>query len=160
MKKVILFICIFIFIVSTPKALELPVDITAQSAILINSTDGKIVYTKNADQRQILASLTKIMTAYAVINNVENLNTRVTITEQDVANLAGFTCIGLEPGMVVTFKDLLYSLMLVSAADAAQALAYHTSGNPQNFVELMNQEAKRLDLKNTTFMDSFGGDMA
>ncbi len=158
MKKVILFICLFIFIVSTPKALELPVDITAQSAILINSTDGKIVYTKNADQRQILASLTKIMTAYAVINNVENLNTRVTITEQDVANLEGFTCIGLEPGMVVTFKDLLYSLMLVSAADAAQALAYHTSGNPKNFVELMNQEARKLDLKNTTFMDSFGGD--
>ena len=158
MKKIIFSICIFLFLLSTSKALELPVDVTAQSAILINTTDDKIVYTKNADQRQILASLTKIMTAYAVIDNVENLNTKVTITEQDVADLAGFTCLGLEPGMVVTFKDLLYSLMLVSAADAAQALAYHTSGSPKAFVELMNQEAVKLDLKNTKFMDSYGGD--
>lgn len=158
MKKVLFFICLFIIIFSTPKALELPVDITAESAILINTTNDKIVYTKNADQREILASLTKIMTAYAVINNVENLNARITVTEQDIANLEGFTCVGLEAGMVVTFKDLLYGLMLVSGADAAQTLAYHTSGNPEKFVELMNQEAQNLDLKNTKFMDSYGGD--
>ena len=158
MKKVIFTICLFIAIFSTPKALELPVEITAESAILINTTDDKIVYTKNADNREILASLTKIMTAYAVIDNVENLNARVTITEQDVANLEGFTCVGLEVGMVVTFKDLLYGLMLVSGADAAQALAYHTSGSTEKFVELMNQEAVKLDLKNTKFMDSYGGD--
>ena len=158
MKRILIIIFLFFFLLSTPKALELPVDITAESAILINTTDDKIVYTKNADQREILASLTKIMTAYAVINNVENLNTRVTITEQDVADLAGFTCVGLEAGMVVTFKDLLYGLMLVSGADAAQALAYHTSGSPKAFVELMNEEAAKLDLKNTKFMDSFGGD--
>ena len=106
MKKILITIILFFFLLLTPKALELPVEITAESAILINTTDDKIVYTKNADQREILASLTKIMTAYAVINNVENLNTRITITEQDIAGLEGFTCVGLEAGMVVTFKDL------------------------------------------------------
>ena len=158
MKKILISIFLFFFLLTTPNALELPVEITAESAILINMTDDRIVYTKNADQREILASLTKIMTAYAVIDNVENLNTRITITEQDIANLSGFTCVGLEAGMVVTFKDLLYGLMLVSGADAAQALAYHTSGSPKQFVELMNQEAQKLDLKNTKFMDSYGGD--
>ena len=158
MKKILITIILFFFLLLTPKALELPVEITAESAILINTTDDKIVYTKNADQREILASLTKIMTAYAVINNVENLNTRITITEQDIAGLEGFTCVGLEAGMVVTFKDLLYGLMLVSGADAAQALAIHTSGSTEEFVKLMNKEAENLDLKNTKFMDSYGGD--
>ncbi len=158
MKRMLFIILLCNLFILPVKALELPVDISAESAILINTTDEKIVYTKNADKKQILASFTKLMTAYTVVKNVENLDAKVTITEQDIANLYGFTCVGLEVDMVVTIKDLLYGLILVSGADAAQALAYHTSGSPEAFVELMNQEAKNLDLKNSYFADTYGGD--
>ena len=156
MKKVLLTLLLFILI---PKiyALEFPVDITAESAILINLDERVTLYEKNPDKKQILASLTKMMTAYTVIENVEDLNARVTITEEDIQGLEGFTCVGLQVEDVVTYKDLLYGLMLVSGADAAQALAIHISGNTETFVELMNKEAQKLDLRNSHFADTFGG---
>ncbi len=159
MKKFIFIILTMIFI-PTINALPFPVDITADSAMLINVDDKVVVYEKNPDKKQIIASLTKIMTAYTVINNVEDLNAPITITEEDIANLEGFTIIGLKPEDVVTYKDLLYGLLLQSGADAAQALAYHTSGDPKTFVELMNKEAKKIDLRNSNFADSYGGDDA
>ena len=156
MKKII-FILLIVLFIPIVNALPLPVDVTADSAFVINLDDRVDMYEKNPDKKQILASLTKIMTAYTVIHNVEDLSQTVVITEEDIANLEGFTIIGFEVGEVVTIRDLLYGMMLVSAADAAQALAYHTSGSPASFVELMNKEAKRLDLRNSVFADTFGG---
>ena len=155
MKKV-LFLFLVLFL-SPVLALELPVDITAESAIVINNTDDLVVYTKNADDKKILASLTKIMTAYTVIDKVENLNTVVEITEEDIHGLEGFTCIGLEAGMIVNYRELLYGLILQSGADAAKALGNHIAGSNEKFVELMNEEAEKLDLRNTRFADTFGG---
>ena len=59
------------------KALPLPIDVTADSVLLMNLDTSQIIYTKNPDKKQILASLTKVMTAYTVIQNVENLNKKV-----------------------------------------------------------------------------------
>ncbi len=155
MKRLLLLL--IIILISPVLALELPVDITAKSAIVINTDNDLVVYTKNADEKMILASLTKIMTAYTAINKVENLNTIVEIKEEDLLGLEGFTCIGLEAGMIVNYRDLLYGLLLQSGADAAQALANHIAGNNENFVKLMNEEAALLDLRNSTFADTFGG---
>ena len=94
-KKLIL-IFFFLFIpLNVTKALALPVEVTADSVALINADTGDFIYGKNEDKVEIMASLTKLMTAYAVINNVNDLNTKVTITEADIANLAGFTCAGI-----------------------------------------------------------------
>lgn len=155
MKRIMLLF--LIFFISPIYALNLPVDITSKGAIVINKDRDIVMYTKNADDKMILASLTKIMSAYTVIKNVENLNTVVVITEEDLKDLVGFTCIGLEKDNVVTYRDLLYGMMLQSGADAAQALANHISGSNEEFVKLMNKEAMELDLRNTVFADSFGG---
>ena len=155
MKKIM--ILLLIFFISPIYALNLPVDITSKGAIVINKDRNIVMYTKNADDKMILASLTKIMSAYVVIKNVENLNTVVVITEEDLKDLVGFTCIGLEKDNVVTYRDLLYGMMLQSGADAAQALANHISGSNEEFVKLMNKEAEELDLRNTVFADSYGG---
>lgn len=158
MKKFIFIIMTFIIFLSFPKALQMPVDITAENAILINLDKNEVIYEKNPDDPVILASLTKIMTAYTVLNNVENLDKKVTITEEDIANLYGFTCAGLEVDDKVSYRDLLYGMMLVSGADASQALALHVSGSLESFNELMNNEASKVGLRHSHFADSYGGD--
>ncbi len=159
MKK-ILFLLIIFFSFSTVKALPLPVDITSKSAVLINMDNDQIVYEKEPDKEQILASLTKIMTAYTAIQHIDNLNSKVTITEKDLSRLEGFTCAGLEEGDVVTYLDLLYAMMLPSGADASQALALHIAGSNEEFVKLMNEEAYKVGMYHSHFADSYGGDDA
>lgn len=159
MKKLFIFILLLIFpILNYVNAREIPLELTADSYIIIDMTEDEVIYEKNADKVEILASLTKMMTAYTAIDHVENLNKKVTITENDLKNLYGFTQAGLEEGDKVTYMDLLYAMMLPSGADGAQALALHISGSNSKFVKLMNEEAKKLGLTNTHFADSYGGD--
>lgn len=157
MKKILSIFILFFISITSIKALELPVEITGQSAIVYNLDSNQIVYEKNPDTIYTIASLTKIMNAYTAINNVDDLNKKVTITYNDVYNLWGYTVSGLEEGDVVTYKDLLYAMILPSGADASQALAYHISGSPEKYVELMNKEAQKLGLRNATFKDTYGG---
>lgn len=158
MKKMIFILFFFLAFLPIPKALSLPVDVTAENVILVNLDKDEVIYEKNPDDPVILASLTKIMTAYTVIKNVDNLDRKVTITEKDISNLYGFTCAGLEVGDQVTYRDLLYAMMLISGADASQALAIHVSGDVESFNELMNKEASELGLRHSNFADSYGGD--
>ncbi len=161
MKKITYTLLIFILSLTTTKALPLPsaIDnlVTADSVILVNTDTNEVVYEKNPDKQQIMASLTKIMTAYTVIEKIPDLNKKITIREEDIAALWGFTCIGLEVGDEVTYMDLLYGTLLHSGADASQALALHTSKTLEEFNDLMNKEAKKLGLRHSNFMDSFGG---
>ena len=158
LKKLMILFFFLLIPFHLTKALPLPVEVTADSAALINADTGELIYGKNEDKVEIMASLTKLMTAYAVINNVSDLNTKVTITEADIANLAGFTCAGIKVGDRVSYTDLLYALILLSAADAAQSLAYHTSGSLTAFRNLMTEEAGKLGLTKSHFEDSYGGD--
>lgn len=158
MKKLSFILVIFFLFMSLPKAIPLPVDVTADSVFLFNLDTNEVVYTKNPDKEEILASLTKIMTVYTAIQNVDNLNKKITITEKDLENLYGFTLAGLEVDDVVTYRDLLYAAILISGADASKALALHISGSEEKFVELMNEEARKLGLRHTHFADSYGGD--
>ncbi|HIS17422.1 MAG TPA: D-alanyl-D-alanine carboxypeptidase [Candidatus Coprovivens excrementavium] len=160
MKKIIfLFLIIFLPFIKV-NALTLPteVDITADAIVLLNLDEDEIIYTKNPDKKEILASLTKIMTAYTVLQHVDDLDKKITVTEKDIANLYGFTCAGLEKGDRVSYLDLLYGTMLISGADASQTLAIHVGGSIDGFTKLMNEEAKKLGLTNSHFADSYGGD--
>lgn len=156
MKKIIFTIFIFFLSLSLVGALELPVDVTADSVILINRDDDRIIYTKNPDKEQILASLTKVGTLYTAIKRIPNINKKVKITEKDVAALWGFTQVGLKEGDVVTYRDLLYATNLTSGADAAQTLALHISGSMEKFAKEMNKDAKALGLNHTHFSDTIG----
>lgn len=158
MKRIIFIVILLLSSLTIVKALPLPVEVTADAVVLMNKKTGQIVYEKNPDKEEILASLTKMMTAYLVIENIPDLNEKVTITQQDISNLWGYTIVGLEVGDRVSYLDLIYGTLLRSGADASQALANHMSGSTEEFVKLMNEEAQKLGLRHTHFADCYGGD--
>ncbi len=158
MKKILLIIIPIFFFSNLVYARDLDIDITAESAAVIDLDRDEIILEKNADQEVVLASLTKMMSAYTVINNVDNLNQKIKITDDDLFALWGFTQAGIEKGDRLSYMDLLYAMMLYSGADASQALANHVGGNNAGFVKMMNDEASKLGMRHTRFADSFGRD--
>ena len=101
------------------------------------------------------ASITKIMTGILAVKygNMEDI---VTITE-DMRNLEeGSTEIGLEPGDQVTMDELFHGLLIYSGNDAAMAIATNVGGTVENFVEMMNEEARSLGATNTHFVNPTG----
>jgi len=153
MKKIILvFITLFLFI--NVNALE----INSKNAILYNMNEKEVIYEKNSEEVVQIASLTKIVTAITVIENVEDLNKQVTITNEMLKGLNGYVKVGLKRGDKLTYLDLLYALMLPSAGDAAQALAISTSGSIEEFSILMNQKIEEIGVTNSKFDNPIGKD--
>ena len=158
MKKILSLIIIFILFIGKINALEL--NISSESAILYNLDSGEVLYEKNSDEVRQIASLTKIMTALVTIENVDNLDKQVILTKEDFAGLIEANAVqaGFTNGEVVTYKDLLYGLLLPSGADAAKAIARNVGGTEENFINKMNEKAKELNLKNTKFSTVIGLD--
>lgn len=133
-----------------------PLDISALSAISAEINEAgnkKFLYAENIDKKLAIASLTKLMTAYIALENYD-LNQEVIIsfsadsTEGNSANL--------RTGEGFYVKDLIYSLLVESSNEPAQALA-EIIGEAQ-FVYLMNQKAQEWGLENTYFLDAIGLD--
>ena len=153
MKKIIFtFLLLFPFFVS---ALE----IDSKNAILYNLNEDKVIFEKNSNEITSIASLTKIMTTIVAIENIEDLDAKVTIAERDFNGLYDASLAGFKVGDEVTYRDLLYGTMLSSGAEASQALANNISGSINGFVELMNEKAKELGMKNTHFVNTSGLDI-
>ena len=153
MKKIIIGIVLFFLFIGV-KAL----DIKSNNAILYNMNDNNIIYEKNAYDKVQIASLTKIVTAITYIENNSDLDSYVTIKWNMLYGLDGYAKVGLYNGLKISRKDLLYALMLPSAADAAQALAIDSSGSISSFVDLMNKEVEKIGVKDTHFTNPVGMD--
>ena len=158
MKKVLCFI--FIFLVFTVKVNALELNISSKNVILYNLDSGEVLYEKDADAPVPIASLTKIMTALITVDNIQNLDTQVVLTNEDFQGLAEANLVtaGFTKGEVVTYRDLLHGLMLPSGADAAKALARNVAGSENNFIQKMNDKVKAMNLKNTHFSTVIGLD--
>lgn len=130
-------------------------DISAKSAILYCADTGDVLYEKNADKRMLIASVTKIMTAIVVIENCD-LNEQVKLKPEWCA-IEG-SSMYLDYRKSYTVNELLTGLLLVSGNDAATALACHMSGDERSFSAKMNEKAKELGLKNTSFRNPHGLD--
>lgn len=158
MKKVGYIILTLILLVPFgAKALE--IDLNSKNAIVYNLDEEKILYEKNADSQTSIASLTKIMTTILSIENIKDLDESVTITSSMLSGIPyDASTAGLNVGDKLTYKDLLYSSMLPSGADATQALAVSLTGSVSNFVEKMNEKAAELNLTNTHFANTTGLD--
>lgn len=134
----------------------------SESILLVNTDTGQTVYEKEADTKRYPASTTKIMTYIVVIENVDDIeNTRVTIKKDVLDKLkgTGSSVANLEAhiGKTMSVKDLLYSMMVPSGNDAAMTLAdYVGGGSIDKFVDMMNDKAKELGLKNTHFKNPDG----
>ena len=158
MKKILTFILVFILFTLKVNAIEL--NISSKNALLYNLDTNEIIYQKNANQKVSIASLTKIMTAIITIENIDDLNQRVILTKDDFKGLAEANAVtaGFTIGSTVTYKDLLYGLLLPSGADAAKALARNVAGTEEKFIQKMNEKVKKLNLKNTNFSTVIGLD--
>ena len=139
---------------------SLDFDIYSKNAILYNTKEDKVMYEKNSTDKVSIASLTKITTAIVALENIKDLDEKITLTSADFKGLveANASVAGFRIGQEVTYRDLLYGLMLPSGADAAQALTSNISGSNDKFIDLMNEKAKELKLENTHYANSTGLD--
>ncbi|MGA8941797.1 MAG: D-alanyl-D-alanine carboxypeptidase family protein [Thermoactinomyces sp.] len=130
----------------------------AVSAILLDAGTGKILYEKNSRQALPPASITKVMTMLLVMEAIDHgkisWSDPVTISEH-AASMGG-SQIFLEQGERMTVHDLFKAMAISSANDAAVALAEYLGGTEENFVQMMNNKAKQLGLKNTHFQNANG----
>lgn len=130
--------------------------ITADAAILIDSNTGKILYSKNENEKMYPASTTKIMTAILTIENC-NLDDTVTVPYEAIASIpSGYSVAALQPGEKLTVNQLLQVLMVHSANDAANVLAYHVADSIESFATMMNTKVSELGLENTHFTNPSG----
>ncbi|MBU1292070.1 serine hydrolase [Patescibacteria group bacterium] len=128
--------------------------IDAKAAIIFNLDRNKILYQKETDRILPIASLTKIMTALIVL---ENLDLERVVTVSEKALTAYGTIGGLRVNEKLTVKDLLHVLLMESSNDAAIVLAEEVELNTgQLFVNLMNQKVDQLELTSTRFSDPSG----
>jgi D-alanyl-D-alanine carboxypeptidase len=130
--------------------------LTAPSAILVNlSDDGQILFARGARVRRAPASLTKIVTALVVRDEyglAEIVQASPLVLQTDGSDL------GLEPGMSISVRELLYALLMKSANDAGMAIAAHDPGGYEHFVALMNQKARALGAYDSNFRNPHGLD--
>lgn len=129
--------------------------VSAEKAFSLDAVSGRVLFDKNADSRSLIASTTKIMTALIVCEQCNVLD-RMRIPKEAVG-IEG-SSMYLREGEVLTVQELLYGLMLSSGNDAAVALAIYCGGTVGGFVELMNDKARLLGLRNTHFENPNGLD--
>ena len=152
MKKVV-FLLVLLFVTSVNA-----IEIKSNNAVLYNLNDDEIIYEKNSSDNVQIASLTKIITAITVIENIDDLDQYVSIKYEMLTGLDGYAKIGLKVGDKLTYRELLYLLILNSAADAGQALAYSVAGSIDEFSVLMNDTIKKIGVKNSKFDNPVGID--
>ncbi len=129
--------------------------ISAQKAYVLDAVSGRVLYEKNANDRSLIASTTKIMTALIVCEQCNVLD-RMRIPKEAVG-IEG-SSMYLQEGEILTLQELLYGLMLSSGNDAAVALAIYCGGTVEGFAELMNDKARNLGLTGTHFENPNGLD--
>ena len=130
-------------------------DLDAKAWIVIDARTGGPLAGQAVNRHLAMASTTKMMTAYLAAQRLPfRKKVKVDGYEGDPAE----SLMGLEAGQVVSVRDLLYGLMMLSGNDAAVALAKAVSGTEKRFVALMNRTAKRLGLDDTSYENPVGLD--
>ncbi|MDM5209933.1 D-alanyl-D-alanine carboxypeptidase family protein [Peribacillus sp. NJ4] len=137
-------------------------DLKAEAAIIIDGETGQIVYEKNADKVLGIASMSKMMTEYIIMESIENgkisWDQKVKINKyvHDLSKAPNLSNVGLTEGEDYTVKELYQAMAVYSGNAATVALAQLVSGSEKNFVKLMNEKAKQLGLKNHKFVNASG----
>ncbi|HXL04539.1 MAG: D-alanyl-D-alanine carboxypeptidase [Firmicutes bacterium] len=133
-------------------------ELKAKSAILIDAETGQVLYEKDPDARLAPASITKVMTMLLAMEAAETgkVSFDDMVVTSTAASMIGGSQIWLMEGEEMKFEDMLKAVAIVSANDAAFALAEHIAGTEPDFVRLMNERAKDLNMKNTHFQNSDG----
>ncbi|MBE6783903.1 MAG: D-alanyl-D-alanine carboxypeptidase [Ruminococcaceae bacterium] len=166
MKKVVIFLLTSIIFLSilTPTTCFAEyndsIELRADIACMICLDNDEAVFNKNYNKRTAPASLTKIMTALVALEECEDLNVKIVVSQSAIDSLAGTdsSTAGLVPGEEVTMYDLLNCLMVKSANEAAIVIAEYVGGTVENFVKMMNTKAKELGCADTHYVNVHGLD--
>lgn len=157
-----LWLCFLLFYAGSSYGEEIlvpaPPNLSATAYLLIDFDSGAVLAEHNADQRLSPASLTKIMTVYVAFREIKNgnlkLDDKVTVSEK--AWQTPGSRMFIEVNTRVEVEKLLKGIIISSGNDASVALAEHIAGDESTFAQLMNQQAMRLGMSNTHFMNSMG----
>lgn len=145
-----LFILLFILLIPIKIS---AIETSATSAILMDLDNNRILYSKNIHERRSVASISKIMTAVLAIESGKMDDT--VIINDSIKKTYG-SAIYIKEGEKLKLRDLVYGLMLRSGNDAALAIADFVGGN--DFIEMMNNKASEIGMKNTIFNNPHGLD--
>jgi serine-type D-Ala-D-Ala carboxypeptidase (penicillin-binding protein 5/6) len=144
---------------AAPSSRPAPPTLNVTGACLIDEASGQVLYTYNAAGKLAIASTTKLMTALVTLQHEHRLST--VFAQNDYYAAAGDSQIGLVPGERMSVHDLLLALMLPSADDAAEDLAYNVGGGSvARFIAMMNADARALHLDHTHYSTPSGLDTA
>lgn len=160
MKRILpIVICLIAFLSSQVSAQQQPdISIAAKAYMLSDYQSGQVLASKNAHERVEPASLTKLMTAYIVFSALKQ--NRVRLDQVVPVSNRAWRMIGsrmfIEPNKEVTVDELIRGMIVQSGNDACIALAEIVAGSEEFFVQMMNQEAQRLGMKDTHFMNTTG----
>lgn len=134
--------------------------ITAPSAVLMETSSGKILFEKNPHEQRPCASITKVMTMLLVCEAIDSgkLSLDDAIIASAHAASMGGSDIWLEEGETMSANDMIKATVVASANDAAVALAEHLCGSEEVFVQKMNEKANKLGMKDTVFKNCNGLD--
>ena len=156
MKKSAVLILVFAFLLNLfCPFVKAEFSISAKAAIVIAADTLEVLYEKSANKKLPMASTTKIMTALLLAEQPD-LSKTVKTTKQMVT-VEG-SSMGLLEGDTVSYRDLLYGMLLASGNDAANTTAYVLAGSTQGFAKMMNEKAAELGMKNTSFVTPSGLD--
>lgn len=155
-KKIFFSVLVVFFILFSTVCLAAEPEVASTSAILVESSTGKILYEKNAYEKMYPASTTKVLTAILVLENCD-LDEMATVSHNAIYSLPnGYVNANLQEGEEMSVKDLMYALMVKSANDAAIVLAEHVGGSVEGFADMMNEKALEIGCKNTHFVNPNG----
>ena len=154
-RKIIALIAVFILISSLAVYADAP-EISAPNAILVDASNGLALYEKESGEKVYPASTTKILTAIIAIEKC-NLEDTATASFEAINSIdIDSSKVGLYEGEEMTCKDLIFSLLIASANDAANVLAEHISGSTSEFASLMNEKAEEIGAHNSHFENPHG----
>ena len=156
--KSYLIVSLFAVSVSAQSIVPTPPELNLSSYILMDATTGKILAESNSNSQIEPASMTKVMTGYIVADQIEQgmiSNDDNVLISRKAWKMEGSRMF-IEVGKRVSVKDLLKGLVIQSGNDAAVALAEYVAGSEQIFVDVMNEYASVLGLRNTLFQNSTG----
>lgn len=163
-KKItsLLLIIVTLFsLIITTNANDVPkLELDCQGAVLMEASTGNILYEMNASAALPPASVTKIMTLLLVMEAIDSGNIKLsdTLHASEYASSMGGSQVFIEPNEEMTVEDLLKSVVVASANDAAVVLAENIAGSVDAFVAKMNERAKELGMNNTNFENPTGLD--
>jgi len=154
----LLIVCLSIFLINTEKVVLAENKEIGSSAVgmaVLEGNTNTLLYSKNSDMKLPMASTTKIVTCIVAIENYPDLDKKVLVSDKAVG-IEG-TSIYLKHGEVISMRELLLGLMLASGNDCSVAIAEEVCGL-DNFVDKMNEFARRCGANNTHFVNPHGLD--